>query len=194
MRITSLSNETFDNLASVLDKDSTIGWKKLMREGFSHIYFPKDIEDIEQISGSSAKALLYNLDGREESLENLIGALDRIGNKRAISIIQNGSCHLDITFKTGHMNYYKDRDGRPATRISTCQPIEAKGKLCEPIEHSMNDVFPNREQAQTLLTSPPYSIQESTGNFNHNDNLEPCELFTKIISQMFSCAFVNYAK
>lgn len=37
----------------------------------------------------------------------------------------------------GHMNYYKDRDDRPATRISTCQPIEAnKGKLCEPIEVS----------------------------------------------------------
>ncbi|XP_067038916.1 uncharacterized protein [Acropora muricata] len=189
MRIASLSNETFDNLASVLDKDSTIGWKKLMGEGFGHIYFPKHIEEIEQISGSSAKALLDNLDGREESLENLIVALDRIGNKRAISIIQN-----DITFKTGHMNYYKDRDGRPATRISTCQPIEAKGKLCEPIEHSMKDVFPNREQAQTLLTSPPYSIQESTDNFNHHDNLEPCELFTKIMSQMFPCAFVNYAK
>ena len=101
MRITSLSNETFDNLASVLDKDSTIGWKKLMREGFSHIYFPKDIEEIEQISGSSAKALLNDLDAREESLENLIVALDRIGNKRAISKIQNGSCHLDRTFKTG---------------------------------------------------------------------------------------------
>lgn len=42
MRITSLSNETFDNLASVLDKDSTIGWKKLMREGFSHIYMFKN--------------------------------------------------------------------------------------------------------------------------------------------------------
>lgn len=101
MRITSLSNETFDNLASVLDKDSTIGWKKLMREGFSHIYVQKHIEEIEQISGSSAKALLNDLDAREESLENLIGALDRIGNKRTISIIQNGSCHLDRTFKTG---------------------------------------------------------------------------------------------
>lgn len=101
MSITSLSNQTFDNLASVLDKDSTIGWKKLMREGFSHIYFPKHIEEIEQISGSSAKALLYNLDAREESLESLIVALHRIGNKRAISIIQNGSCHLDGTSKTG---------------------------------------------------------------------------------------------
>ena len=72
-----------------------------MREGFSHTYFPKDIEEIEQISGSSAKALLNDLDAREESLENLIGALDRIGNKRSISIIQNGSCRLDRTFKTG---------------------------------------------------------------------------------------------
>ena len=34
------------------------------------------------------------------------------------------------------MNYYKDRDDRPATRISTCQPFEAKGKLCEPTEVS----------------------------------------------------------
>lgn len=100
MRITSLSNEAFGNLASVLNKDSTIGWKKLMIEGFSGIYSQKDVEEIEQKS-SPAIALLNDLDGREESLENLITALDRIGNKRAISIINNGSCHRDGTFKTG---------------------------------------------------------------------------------------------
>lgn len=101
MRITSLSNEAFDNLASVLDKDSTIGRKKLMTEGFSNIYSQKDVEEIEQKS-SPAKALLNDLDGREVSLENLIIALDRIGNKRAISIIiNNSSCHRGRTFDTG---------------------------------------------------------------------------------------------
>ena len=57
----------------------------------------------------------------------------------------------------------------------------------------MNDVPPNWEQAETL-TLPPYLIHESIGNFKHHDNLEPCELFIKIISQIFPCVFGNYAK
>lgn len=91
MRIlSSLPHETFESLANALEKYSTLGWKKVMTEGFSHIYSQKDVEEIEQ-KRSPATALLIDLDGREESLENLIGALEKIGNKRAISIItENG--------------------------------------------------------------------------------------------------------
>ena len=60
-----------------------------MTEGFNHIYSQNDVEEIEQ-KRSPATALLIDLDGRGESLENLIGALEKIGNKRAIAIIKNG--------------------------------------------------------------------------------------------------------
>ena len=68
-----------------------------MTEGFNHIYSQKDVEEIEQ-KRSPATALLTDLDGRGESLENLVGALKKIGNKRAISIIKNGR---SPTFNTG---------------------------------------------------------------------------------------------
>lgn len=98
MRIlTSLPQETFENLAIALEKYSTIGWKKVMTEGFPHIYSQKDVEEIEQ-KHSPATALLIDLDGRGESLESLIAALRKIGNKRAVSIINNGRSH---TFNTG---------------------------------------------------------------------------------------------
>ena len=87
--LSSLSHETFESLANALEKYSTIGWKKLMTEGFNDIYSQNDVEEIEQ-KRSPATALLIDLDGRGESLENLIGALEKIGNKRAIAIIKNG--------------------------------------------------------------------------------------------------------
>ena len=89
MKIISLPKETFDNLASELGKDSTIGWKKLMTKGFNHIYSQQDVTEIEQ-KCSPAIAVLNDLVGREESVENLIRALEKIGNKRAISIISKG--------------------------------------------------------------------------------------------------------
>ena len=100
MKIISLASETFDSLANALGKDSTIGWKKLMLKGFSHIYSQDDVNEIEQ-KPSPAMILLNDLVAREESVENLIRALEKIGNLRAISIIKNGFCHHYRTFKTG---------------------------------------------------------------------------------------------
>lgn len=95
--LSSLSHETFESLANALEKYSTIGWKKLMTEGFNDIYSQNDVEEIEQ-KRSPATALLIDLVGRGESLENLIGALEKIGNKRAIAIIKKGR---SPTFNTG---------------------------------------------------------------------------------------------
>lgn len=100
MKIISLSSETFDSLANALGKDSTIGWKKLMMKGFYHIYSQHDVNEIEQ-KPSPAMILLNDLVAREESVENLIRALEKIGNLRAISIIKNGLGHHYRTFKTG---------------------------------------------------------------------------------------------
>lgn len=140
-----------------------------MTEGFSHIYSQKDVEEIEQ-KRSPATALLIDLDGRGESLENLIGALEKIGNKRAISIItENGR---SPNFNTGQM-----RDGRIYKDFDGCPPHI---NIREPVEHAMNDVPSNVEQAGTLIF-PPYPIQESRGNGWHPDELESCELLIKFL-------------
>lgn len=100
MKISSLPSETFHNLASELGRDSTVGWKKLMMQGFNHIYLLQDVIEIEQ-RPFPAFTLLNNLVAREESVENLVRALEKIGNLRAISIIKNGCCHQYRSFTTG---------------------------------------------------------------------------------------------
>lgn len=152
--LSSLSHETFESLANALEKYSTIGWKKLMTEGFNHIYSQNDVEQIEQ-KRSPATALLTDLDGRGESLENLIGALKKIGNKRAISIIKNGRSPTSNTDQMSDGRIYQDFDG--------CLPHTY---IRQPVEHAMND---DGEQAGTL-------IQESRGNGRHHDELGSSEL------------------
>ena len=63
-----------------------------MMEGFSFptLYSRKDVETIRQ-NPTPAKALLEDLTGREVTVEELTQALRKIGNKRAVSIIQEGS-------------------------------------------------------------------------------------------------------
>ncbi|XP_067038920.1 uncharacterized protein [Acropora muricata] len=152
--LSSLSHETFESLANALEKYSTIGWKKLMTEGFNHIYSQNDVEEIEQ-KRSPATALLIDLDGRGESLENLIGALEKIGNKRAIAIIKKGRSPTSNTDQMRDGRIYQDFDGCPSHR-----------SIREAVEHAMND---DGEQAGTL-------IQESRGNGRHPDELGSSEL------------------
>ena len=90
MRITDLPRETFDEVCSVLGKDTTVNWKKLMTESFCSLYLPKDVEEIGQ-KRSPADALLNDLADREKSLEDLLRELQKIGNKKAVSIIIKGS-------------------------------------------------------------------------------------------------------
>ncbi|XP_074613569.1 uncharacterized protein LOC141873450 [Acropora palmata] len=177
MKIISLASETFDSLANALGKDSTIGWKKLMLKGFSHIYSQDDVNEIEQ-KPSPAMILLNDLVAREESVENLIRALEKIGNLRAISIIKNGFCHHYRTFKTGQM-----RDGINHQDSVAWPPCI---NICQPVEHSMNDVPSNVEKAETfnLLSCP---IQESGGNDRHPDEMECCQLLIQIIILLCFC-------
>ena len=103
MRITDLPYETFDELCIVLGKETTINWEKVMTEGFRPryspkvmtegvrpLYLPKDVEEIRQ-KCSPARSLLNDLAHREVPLEDLLLALQEIGNKKAISIINKGS-------------------------------------------------------------------------------------------------------
>ena len=88
--ITDLPHETFDELCSVLGKETTINWEKVMTEGFPSLYSPKHVEEIRQ-KRSPADALLNDLSAREVPLEDLYLALREIGNKRAVSIIDKGN-------------------------------------------------------------------------------------------------------
>ena len=90
MRITKLPRETFDELCFVLEKDTTINWEKVMTEGFSSRYSQKHVEEIRQ-KRSPAHSLLNDLADREVPLEDLLLALQVIGNEKAISIINKGS-------------------------------------------------------------------------------------------------------
>ena len=90
MRITDLPRETFDEVCSVLGKDTTINWKKLMTESYRSLYLPKHVEEIGQ-KRFPADALLNDLADREVPLEDLLGELQKIGNKKAVSIINKGS-------------------------------------------------------------------------------------------------------
>lgn len=177
MKIISLPKETFDSLANALGKDSTIGWKKLMLKGFSHYYSQDDVNEIEQ-KPSPAIILLNDLVARDESVKNLMRALEKIGNLQAISIIKKGLYHHYRTFKTGQMtDGINHQDSVPwPPCINTSQPVE----------HSMNDVPSNVEKAETLnLLSCP--IQESGSNDRHPDEMECCQLLMQIIIFLCFC-------
>ena len=88
--ITDLPHEAFDKLCTVLGKETTINWEKVMTEGFPFLYSPKHVEEIRQ-KRSPADALLNDLSFREVPLEYLYVALREIGNKKAVSIINKGS-------------------------------------------------------------------------------------------------------
>lgn len=97
MSISQLSQETVEELCFALEKGPTLDWKVLMR-WFHSLYSEDHIAIIERDS-RPAKALLDDLDHREVPLIDLVNGLERIGNRKAVSIIKKGnhiSCNIDI--------------------------------------------------------------------------------------------------
>ena len=91
MLIGELSNETIDNLCSTLEKSSIVGWRKLMTKGFAALYSERDANDLEKKEEHPARALLDDLIyARKLTLKELVIALEEIGNKGALSIIEEG--------------------------------------------------------------------------------------------------------
>ena len=92
MLIDGLPIETIDDLCSTLEKPSLlVGWRKLMTKGFATRYSEDDANDIAEKEERPAKALLYDLIAREVTLQELVYALEGIGNKKALSIIEKGN-------------------------------------------------------------------------------------------------------
>ena len=92
MSINELSHETKEELCDTLEKP-TLDWKMLMRKAFPSHYSEHDIGVIGREGGRRpAKVLLEDLTLREITLEELVNGLRKIGNKRAVSIIQKGRC------------------------------------------------------------------------------------------------------
>ena len=87
--IDKLRIHTVDELCLCLDKVPTLGWKKLMHKGLNRIYENDDIRFID-----SSKQLLDDLKGRGKSVEDLMDALSRIGNEKAVTIILQGNLHF----------------------------------------------------------------------------------------------------
>ncbi|XP_068678229.1 uncharacterized protein [Montipora foliosa] len=157
MRITKLPCETFDELCFVLEKETTINWEKVMTEGFSSLYSQKHVEEIGQ-KRSPAHSLLNDLADREVPLEDLLLALQVIGNEKAISIINKGKR------KNEEINH---NDGWPSPQSTTREPEE-------------NSTSPSFEElAETLL---PYPFQESSAYGGH-----PCHQGTEAVFADFIC-------
>ncbi|XP_068710006.1 uncharacterized protein [Montipora foliosa] len=157
MRITDLPRETFDEMCSVLGKETTINWRKLMTESFCSLYLPKHVEEIGQ-KRSPADALLNDLADREVPLEDLLRELQKLGNKKAVSIIIKAIKR-------------KDFNGAPPTQTITREPEESTATSS------------HRGQTETL---PPYSIEESSTH--GGDPCYPkLEEFMEQISMLFPC-------
>lgn len=97
MRIGELPSETTAQLCNSLESGPTINWRKLMMREFAKpgrkFYTERDAEDFEKYL-HPAKELLKDLNCREVTVPILFNALEAIGNKMAMSIIQRGTCHL----------------------------------------------------------------------------------------------------
>ena len=92
MLIDELTIETIDDLCSTLEKPSlSVGWRGLMTKGFATLYSEHDANDIAEKEERPARALLYNLIARQVTLQELVYALEGIGNKKALSIIEKGN-------------------------------------------------------------------------------------------------------
>ena len=90
MSINELSHETIEELCDTLEKP-TLDWKMLMRKAFPSHYSEDYIDMIEREGGRRpAKVLLDDLTLREITLQELVNGLRKIGNKRAVSIIEKG--------------------------------------------------------------------------------------------------------
>lgn len=169
--ITDLPHETFDELCSVLGKETTINWEKVMTEGFPSLYSPKHVEEIRQ-KRSPADALLNDLSAREVPLEDLYLALREIGNKRAVSIIDKGIRKNDEI-------KYKDFDGWPPSQTITREAEE-------------NSTSPSSEElAETL---PPYPSQESSA-YEKRPSHQPMEdvLGIKELKRRLQSLYALYA-
>ncbi|XP_068678440.1 uncharacterized protein [Montipora foliosa] len=169
MRITDLPYETFDELCIVLGKETTINWEKVMTEGFRHLYSQKEVEEIRQ-KRSPAHSLLNDLAHREVPLEDLLLALQEIGNKKAISIINKGKR------KNEEINH---NDGWSSPQTITREPEE-------------NCTSPSSEElAETL---PPYPSQESSA-YGKRPSHQPMEdvLGIKELKRRLKSLYASYA-
>lgn len=90
MLISELSQETVEELCSALEKGLTLGWKVLMKKWFRTLYSEDDVAIIES-NKDPAKVLLDDLTLREITLQELVNGLEKIGNKKAVSIIMKGN-------------------------------------------------------------------------------------------------------
>ena len=92
MFINELSHETKEELCDTLEKP-TLDWKMLIRKTFPPHYSEDYIDMIGRVGGGRpAKVFLEDLTLREITLQELVNGLRKIGNKRAVSIIEKGRC------------------------------------------------------------------------------------------------------
>ena len=86
-----LSRQANEDLSHALEKP-TLNWEELMRsDTFASIYSENDIKKIRMTGCHPAKALIEDLDSRKISLKVLLRGLFKIGNRKAISIIEKGT-------------------------------------------------------------------------------------------------------
>ena len=90
MSISELSQRSLEKLYRSLEEGRTLTWKVLMTKSrFASLYSEDDVAIIES-SSRPAKALLDDLTCRETPLQDLVDALEAIGNKRAAKIVKKG--------------------------------------------------------------------------------------------------------
>ena len=92
MLIDELPIETIDDLCSQLEKPpSLVGWRGLMTGGFDRPFSEHDANDFAAKEERPARAFLYYLMAQQVTLQDLVYALEEIGNKKALSIIEKGN-------------------------------------------------------------------------------------------------------
>lgn len=90
MLIDRLSQECLERLSRSLEKGPTVNWQALATKGFPRYYS----EGLAQLQSSTQ--LLDDLTSRHVTVQELLRALDFIGNKRAGDIVREGKLVIVI--------------------------------------------------------------------------------------------------
>ncbi|KAL9983859.1 hypothetical protein ACROYT_G006101 [Oculina patagonica] len=146
---------------------------------FNSIYSEDHIAIIERSKSSHpAKALLDDLDHREVPLIDLVNGLERIGNRKAVSIIKKGAhkSGLDVQYS----------GGRPPPQV-------AQSIAGHPQEYIGFSCAQRREQVETLRV--PVQESGATGGTVHPSDPgheAPFNLVETVFSIFFPCFSFYY--